>query len=57
MSLWSQLKLLGWCQSVYRDTHSWSFVKCLLAFGVGVLLIRNLDGKLPDQSMVPDIFA
>ncbi|XP_015012906.2 uncharacterized protein LOC26527067 [Drosophila erecta] len=50
MSLWSQLKPMEWCSSVYRDHHSWSFVKCSLAFCAGVLLVRSLDGKLPDSS-------
>ncbi|XP_016988090.1 uncharacterized protein LOC108050763 [Drosophila rhopaloa] len=57
MSLWSQLKLVEWCKEVYRDYHSWSFVKCSLAFCAGVLLVRGLDGKLPDSSLVPNIMA
>ncbi|XP_032571236.1 uncharacterized protein LOC6609969 [Drosophila sechellia] len=50
MSRWSQLKPMEWCKAVYRDCDSWSFVKCSLAFCAGVLLVRSLDGKLPDSS-------
>ncbi|XP_016953013.1 uncharacterized protein LOC108026573 [Drosophila biarmipes] len=55
MSLWSQLRPMEWCRAIYRDCHSWSFVKCSLAFCAGVLLVRSLDGKLPDSSLVPEI--
>ncbi|KAH8301559.1 uncharacterized protein [Drosophila kikkawai] len=55
MSLWSQLKPLEFCRTVYSDHNSWSFVKCSVAFCAGVLLIRSLEGKLPEVGLVPNI--
>ncbi|KAH8270851.1 hypothetical protein KR018_007189 [Drosophila ironensis] len=47
MKLWSQ-----WCQEIYEDPYSWSFVKCCVVFGVGVIIIRSLDSKFTQPSLV-----
>ncbi|KAH8316294.1 hypothetical protein KR067_004627 [Drosophila pandora] len=52
MTVWSQVRPWEWCQEIYKDRYSWSFVKCALVFSAGVILIRSLDGKMPDPDLV-----